>query len=86
MDIVYHFPEWSNKNDLHPYLGFGQRLKIRPEQEAGQFRFGIRFGIGVEYVRGPFGLYSEIYPGMDILPDAAFCLEGGIGVRYYFSI
>ena len=70
---------------MYPYLGIGARLKVKTEQGEAQFRPGIRFCAGIEYIHGPLGLYGKLNPAVDFLPDTKFCLEGGIGARYYFS-
>lgn len=85
VDYLTHFPEWIRKHNLHPYLGVGGRLKMKAEQEEEQFTFGIRFGAGIEYIRGQFGLYGELYPVVDLVPETKFGMEGGIGARYYFK-
>ena len=84
VDYLSHFPGWTRKHNLHPYLAIGSRFKMKAEQEDGQFRFGIRFGAGIEYICGQFGLYGELYPTVDIVPETKSGLEGGVGVRYYF--
>jgi hypothetical protein len=84
VDYLVHFPEWIGKANLYPYLVIGARLKIRTEQGSDQFRSGIRFGAGIEYICGRLGLYGEIDPVVDMLPDTRFGLEGGIGARCYF--
>jgi hypothetical protein len=84
IDYLLHFPQWIGKANLHPYLDIGARLKIRTEQGDDQLRSGIRFGAGIEYICGHLGLYGEIDPVVDMLPDTRFGLEGGIGARCYF--
>jgi hypothetical protein len=85
VDYQTHFPEWFNNNKLYPYLEIGGRLKMRQETEDGPIRLGMRFGIGIEYIHGHFGIYSEICPAMDITPETRLALEGGIGAHYYFT-
>ncbi|MGB7055653.1 MAG: hypothetical protein WBE28_10075, partial [bacterium] len=85
VDYLSYFPEWIRKHNLYPYLGVGSRLKIRTEPEEEQFTFGIRFGAGIEYICGQFGLYAELHPVVDLVPETKFGMEGGIGARYYFK-
>jgi len=85
VNYLSHFPNWIRKHGLYPYLGIGCRLKVKTEQEEGQFKFGIRFGVGIEYICGHFGFYGESYPVVDMIPETKSSLEGGIGARYYFK-
>lgn len=85
VDYLSHLPKWTKTQNLYPYLGIGGRLKIGAEQDGDQFRFGIRFGAGVEYVRGRFSLYGKLHPVFDIVPTAKLGMEGGIGAYFYFK-
>jgi hypothetical protein len=84
VDYLSYFPEWTKKHNLYPHLSVGSRLKMKAEQGNEQFILGIRFGGGVEYLCGQFGLYAELYPVVDIVPETKPGLEGGVGIRYYF--
>lgn len=84
-DYLSYFPEWIKKRSWYPYVGIGGRLKMKQEQEDWQFNLGIRLGIGIEYIYRQFGLFGELYPVMDLVPETNFDIEGGIGVRYYFK-
>ena len=85
-DYLSHFPEWTQKRSWHPYLGVGGRLIMtNVEQEEWEYNFGIRFGIGIESIYRQLGLFGEFYPVVDLIPETGFDLEGGLGVRYYFT-
>lgn len=84
-DYIAHFPDWMTGSDFYPYAGIGGRFKIDTTNESGQFRLGLRIGGGIEYFRNHFGIYGEIFPVADIIPETTFGLEGGIGIRYYFE-
>jgi hypothetical protein len=85
-DYLSHFPEWTQKRSWHPYLGVGGRLIMtKTEQEEWEHKFGIRFGIGIESIYRQLGLFGEFYPVVDLFPETGFDLEGGLGVRYYFT-
>ena len=84
-DYISYFPEWIEKEYWYPYLVLGGRSKIEQEQEDRQFNLGIRVGIGVEYVYRQFGLFGELCPVVELVPETNLDLEGGIGVRYYID-
>ena len=84
-DYLIHFPHWIKTSNFQPYLGIGGRAKSSSEAEEARFRVGARFGAGIEYIHGLFGVYGEFFPVLDILPEIRIALEGGIGVRYYFN-
>ncbi len=84
-EYLFDFPEWTQKPSWHPYLGVGGRLKMEAEQEDWEYSFGIRFGIGIEYIHRRLGLFGELYPVVDLIPETGFDTEGGFGVRYYFT-
>jgi hypothetical protein len=84
-DYISYFPTWIVREKWYPYLGIGSRLTMKQEEEALQFNLGIRLGIGVEHVYRELGLFAELYPVVELVPETGLSLEGGIGVRYYFK-
>jgi len=68
-----------------PYLGIGGRFRIRDNANNGtDFYIGVRMGGGIEYLLGKIGLFLELYPVVNIIPETDFDFEGGLGGRYYF--
>jgi hypothetical protein len=83
-DYISYFPKWIEREKWYPYLGIGSRLTMKQEEDTLQFNLGIRVGIGVEHVYRELGLFAELYPVVELVPETGLSLEGGIGVRYYF--
>jgi len=68
-----------------PYLGLGGRFRVRsPEGRDTEFHIGIRMGGGIEYMLSRVGIFLELYPVVNIIPETDFDFEGGLGGRYYF--
>lgn len=84
-DFLWHteqiFPKPS-RGRLPVFFGVGGRLQFDEKTEVG-----IRFVAGAEYFipDTQLGVFAEIVPVMDLTPDVEGDLEGGVGVRYYFS-
>lgn len=64
------------------YAGAGGRLSVREED----IEAGVRVPIGLTYLfhRAPVDVFLEIVPGMRLVPETSFDLQGGLGARYYF--
>lgn len=73
------------------YCGLGGRVKLK-EGNDGKGRnnndtlVGVRvpFGISYLFAEAPVGLFAEIVPILDFVPDTDFDLNAAIGVRFYF--
>lgn len=63
------------------YYGIGGRL-VMAENEAN---LGARIPLGLNYLfeDSPIGLFVEVAPVFNIIPDTDFDVSGGIGVRFY---
>jgi hypothetical protein len=70
--------------ELPLYFGIGGRVKF---PDHGETRAGVRVPVGVSYFFPdvPIELFAEVAPIMDVTPSTHFCVNGGIGVRYYFK-
>jgi len=74
------------------YYGIGGRFKLK-EGSDGSGRndddplVGIRFPLGINYLfkDSPFDIFVEIVPILDLLPEADFDYNVGVGARYYFD-
>lgn len=81
-DYVWH--KWLNveKGQLALYYGVGAALWVA-ESNTG---LGARIPVGLNYLfqDAPLDLFIEVVPGLGVLPDTDFDVDGGIGVRYYF--
>jgi hypothetical protein len=72
--------------NLVPYLGIGGRVKFKENVDGDmEMNVGARMGGGVEYLFSYFGIFLEIYPVVNILPETDFDMEGGLGFRFYLK-
>lgn len=91
-DYQYLFPmvietaEGASISDLTPYIAAGGRLRFGKDEETdeNEFHLGVRIGGGAEYSLPRFGIFLEVVPVVDLIPETAFDLEGGIGFLFYF--
>ncbi len=67
-----------------PYLGIGGRLLLEDKDDDSDVHVGLRGGGGIEYFIERFGLFVELYPVVDIVPETDADFEGGLGFRFYF--
>jgi hypothetical protein len=63
------------------YYGVGARAKF-----GGVTRIGIRGVAGLAYMfdNAPVDIFVEIAPVFDLVEEAEFGVNGGVGVRYFF--
>ena len=73
-------------NNIVPYFGIGGRLRLKKNEQTDEtdFHIGLRLGGGIEYLIDRFGIFLELYPGVDFMPETDFAFEGGLGFRFYF--
>ena len=73
-----------NYGELPLYFGVGGRLKF---PDHGETHVGVRVPVGVSYFFPdvPIELFAEVAPIVDVTPSTQFCVNGGIGFRYYFK-
>lgn len=81
-DYLLH--SWFNNvehGQLAFYYGLGARVVFSNDAEAG-----IRIPLGLNYVLedGPFDLFVEAVPILNLTPDTDFAGNGAVGIRYYF--
>ncbi len=92
-DYQFLFPgaitseEGKRLDEVVPYLGVGGRLRVKETEGPGDetdLHVGLRVGGGVEYLVERFGLFLELYPVVDFVPETDVDFEGGLGIRFYF--
>jgi hypothetical protein len=73
-------------DNVVPYLGLGGRFRVKENEASNDtdFHIGLRIGGGLEYLIDRFGVFLEIYPVVDFVPETDFDFEGGLGFRFYF--
>lgn len=69
----------DNQN-LALYYGLGGRLLMRDDP-----KIGIRIPLGLQYVipDSRLGLFFELAPMLNLIPDTEFDVNGGLGLRYF---
>lgn len=69
-----------------PYFGIGGSFRFKENEATDEtdFHVGMRIGGGIEYLVTRFGVFLELYPVVDFLPETDFDFEGGLGFRFYF--
>jgi hypothetical protein len=78
-DYLFH------KNDLMEfaslYYGLGAKVKLMDDVQVG-----IRVPVGLvhELESAPIDIFLEIVPGLNLIPETNFGINGGLGIRYYF--
>jgi hypothetical protein len=72
------------KGRLPFYYGIGGRVKFGHLDNDD--RLGVRIPIGLEYLfsDAPPGVFIEIVPILDLIPDTEIDYNAAIGIRYYF--
>jgi len=81
-DLLWHKHYFEvEKGQLPVYFGVGAKLVF-----ASDLELGIRIPIGISYQfeSGPFEVFLELVPVLNLLPKTRIDFDGGIGARYYF--
>ena len=79
LDYKQHFHEFDvEPGRLLAYSGAGARIYL-----ARSFAFGLRLPIGLVYELGtaPLEAFLELAPGLNLFPQTAPTVGGGIGLR-----
>ncbi|MEX2443388.1 MAG: hypothetical protein WD492_07275 [Alkalispirochaeta sp.] len=71
---------------LNWYFGVGGKLQVVTDQGSGDdLRMGARVPFGIQwYVLPELELFAEVAPGVSVVPETDFDVDGGIGLRYHF--
>jgi hypothetical protein len=84
-DYIWHSYNLINTKGRFPiYYGLGGRAKFGNKDEG---RIGIRIvgGVGYFLPEVPLDVFVEIAPVVDLVPETAVGMNGGIGLRYFFK-
>lgn len=79
--VTHDFEQIQMDDGLAPtYYGFGLRVRAQP----GKNTVGIRIPVGVNYLMQgkPIGLFAELGPRADVIPETNFAVDMVIGIRY----
>ena len=83
--MVIKTAEGTSISDLTPYIAAGGRFRFKEKEDGDtEFHLGLRIGGGAEYSIARFGIFLEVVPVVDLIPETAFDIEGGIGFLFYF--
>ena len=82
-DFLIHNFNIIDVSDGQLPLYFGLGAKVGFGQDV---IFGARIPIGLDYMfsGAPIDIFVEIVPGLTLLPEPGFDIDGGIGIRYWF--
>lgn len=92
-DYLWHhfgiFGDEINKGQLPVYYGIGGRIIFAddyPDPGDSNAVLGARVPVGINYLfeDSPIGLFLEIAPIVNIIPETDFDLDSSLGIRYYF--
>lgn len=92
-DYLWHnfnlFGDDIEKGQLPIYYGIGGRIIFAddyPDPGDENAILGARIPVGVNYLfdDSPVGLFLEVAPIVNIVPETDFDLDGSLGVRFYF--
>ncbi len=86
----FHCDYWlGNKKldrSLYGYFGLGVKVTGNEKGANDNLQLGARVPFGLRYFVAPrVELFAEVVPGMRVIPDTGFDIDGGIGVRFYFK-
>jgi len=84
--MVIETAEGTSISDLTPYLAAGGRFRFKEDEETeeSEFYLGLRIGGGIEYFISRFGIFLEVVPVVNLIPNTDFDVEGGLGFLFYF--
>jgi hypothetical protein len=91
-DYLFHFKDLFPADELVLYVGFGagfhhhDRDGDRHHERDAYNRLACRVPGGGEYCveKTPLGIFLELAPALEIIPDIDSDIRGGLGRRYYF--
>ncbi|HPA73771.1 MAG TPA: hypothetical protein PKY31_15985 [Spirochaetota bacterium] len=91
-DYLRHFAGVFPVGELALYLGAGGGFRNHDHDESDRHdhddenSLEVRVPIGVEYTvrQVPLGIFLELVPALELVPDVDFHLRGGLGARYFF--
>ena len=71
----------TRRGKMPVYIGLGARLKL-----ANNTVLGARVPIGIDYMfaGGPFDLFFEVVPILNLIPATDFDVNAAIGFRVFF--
>ena len=83
-DFIMHKYDLINvsKGELPVYFGLGARILFSDPD----MKIGVRVPVGLDYhfAGGPFDLFFEVVPILNLVPSTDFDINGAIGFRYFF--
>ncbi len=82
--LLHNYTIKMKKGKLPLYYGIGGRAAL--VEHNGDDIFGARIPLGIEYLphKTHLGVFLEITPILDLVPDTDTDIEGAVGIRFYF--
>lgn len=69
---------------IYSFWGFGAKLIIH-SQKNEKLGMGIRIPLGLRFfISRKVEIFTELVPGMKVIPETKFDIDAGIGIRFYF--
>lgn len=93
-DYLWHhfgiFGDDIKKGQLPIYYGIGGRLVFAddyPDPGENNVVLGARVPVGINYLfeDSPLGLFLEVAPIVNIVPETDLDIDAALGIRYYFE-
>ncbi len=72
-----------SRGRANAYVGAGPRIAT---DDGGQFAVRAMGGVGYWPSNVPMELFAEFGPAFKITPDNKVGVDGGVGLRYYFTV
>jgi len=77
---LFNLP-WDGRTNL--YVSAGPRIAT---DDGGQFAIRTLLGSGFWPKDSPFEFFAEFGPTFKVTPDSKVGVDGGLGLRYYFTV
>ncbi len=86
----FHCDYWlaNSKLDrsLYGYYGLGVKLTGNEKGAGDDLQLGVRVPLGLRYnLTRRVELFAEVVPGMRVISDTEFDIDGGIGIRFFLK-
>lgn len=74
----------GNSERVHVFFGPGGFVGVDDRVGDDEVDVGLSGRLGLNVLAGPFEIYVQATPRLEVVPDTEGDIGGGIGLRYYF--